>query len=104
MTQDARALTLGANPGAKEGTKVLATVVRGTLELALAAGVDRDALLRRMGIQEQELAEPEHFLPIEAHMAAWDMLGELSNAETLGLEMGRQMRLDRLGVVGWVVA
>ncbi len=53
MTQDASELTSGATeaagpsatPVAGEGTRVLATVVRGTVEFAVAVGVGRDALL-----------------------------------------------------------
>jgi AraC-like DNA-binding protein len=109
MTQDASELTSGANSGASEtpvageGTRVLATVVRSTVDLAVAVGVGREALLQRMGVQESELSDPEHFVSLEAHMAVWDAIGEVPNAETLAFDLARAMRVDRLGVVGWAI-
>jgi AraC-like DNA-binding protein len=111
MTQDASELTSGAKetsgasetPIAGDGTKVLATVVRSTVELAVAIGVGREALLERMGVQEWELSDPEHFVSLEAHMTVWDAIGEMPNAETLAFDLARAMRVDRLGVVGWAI-
>ncbi|MDF2697528.1 MAG: transcriptional regulator, AraC family protein [Labilithrix sp.] len=100
MSQDAIDMTLHAS----RGPTVLATVVRGTVELAAAVGIDRAALLVRLGLTDAELADPERFLPLEAHTIAWEALAALPNVETLALDLALHIKVDLLGVVGWAFA
>ncbi len=99
MTEDASDLTFRAT-----GPSVLAAIVRGTVEAAVAAGVDRRTLLGRMRLTEGDLADPDRPVPLEAHTVAWECLGEHPAAETLALEVARHLKTESLGVFGWVVA
>ncbi len=100
MSPAASELTLGAN----HVPMILASVVRGTVELAGAVGVDRSTLLERMRVTEDELARPEHFVPLEAQLVGFEAIGALPSAATLGIELARSMTPDLLGVVGFAMA
>lgn len=90
--------------GANRGAVVLASAVRSTVDLAVALGSDRAALLARIGLTEADLADPDGAVPVDAHTAAWEVLDEHPAAETLSIELAQQLRLDSLGVFGWVMA
>ncbi len=100
MSEDAKDLASSATAG----PMVLASTVRATVDTAVAAGLDRAALLARMRIREEDLADPDRAVPLEAQTAAWEALGEHPRAETLALEFAEHFRVDLLGVIGWVMA
>lgn len=100
MSEDAKDLALAAT----DGPKVLASTVRVTVETAVAVGLDRAALLARMGITEADLTDPDRPVPVEAQTLAWEALAEHPSAETLGIELARRIRIEDFGVVGWVIA
>lgn len=100
MSEGAKDLAAGATAG----PMILASMVRATVGVAVAAGLDRATLLARMGIREEDLADPDRPVPLEAQTAAWEALGEHPRAETLALQIGQHLRVELLGLVGWVMA
>lgn len=82
---------------------MLASIVRGLFEVAVGAGVDRAALLRRLEVDEATLADTNASVPLEAHMRVWEALGELALPEPLALGLVRHFRVDMFGVFGWVM-
>lgn len=100
MTEGAKDLAAAATGG----PLILASTVRATLGVAVAVGLDRATLLARMGLREEDLADPDRGVPLEAQTAAGEALGEHPRAETLGLELAQHLRVELLGVAGWVMA
>ena len=97
MTPDARNSTLNAS-----GT-VLTALVLGNLHAAESFGFDRAALQSAAGLTEPMLEDPDGRVPVENYVALWEAIERDPRAIALGLSLGRQLRIDALGVVGYVM-
>lgn len=105
MTRAANELTSGASAGAGAtgGPYLLASVVRGMFEMAVAIGLDRATLLTRLEVDEATLADTNARVPLEALYRVWEALGELPNAASLAILICDRMNFDHFGVVGWAM-
>jgi len=103
MTRDARNSTLNATgSGPAEGT-VLAALVLGNLHAAESFGFDVGALRGAAGLADAMLQDPDGRVPVENYIALWEAIERDPRAIALGLSLGKQLRVDALGVVGYVM-
>ena len=102
MTSHARNSTSNANDATGEGS-VLAALVLGNLHAAQAFGLDVDALRSAAGISAAMLEDPDGRVPVECYIALLETIEHDPRALALGLWLGKSLRIDALGVVGYVM-
>lgn len=103
MTTDARNLPLDANEnGSAQGT-VLSALVLGNLHAAGSFGFDVAALRRASGLTQAMLDDPDGRVPASRYVALWEAIESDPRAHELGLWLGKGLRIDSLGVVGYVM-
>src|SRR5262245_54378103 len=93
--------TLGAK--AKAGGEVLTALVAGQLEAARAFGLPADELAAQSGIRPEDLADPDGRIPIEAWISLWEAIEARPEAREFGLALGRAVKLESLGVIGYAM-
>lgn len=100
-------MTSGAKPpvsGARSGDVILATVVHAVVEAAVAyGGLERTALLARIGLRDDELRDPDGLCPFEAYALAWEAIGEAPGNERFGLRLGALSAPHYLGALGYAM-
>jgi AraC-like DNA-binding protein len=100
MTDDAKTSTLDDTEG---GGTVLAALVQGNLHAARAFGLDADALQRAAGLSNEALADPDGRVSFDRYVALWEAINADPRALVFGAWLGDGMRLQALGVVGYVM-
>ena len=103
MTPDARTSTLNANGNAPAEGTVLTALVLGNLQAAQAFGLDVEALREAASLHESMLEDPDGRVPVERYIALWETIDRDPRALALGLWLGQSLRIDALGVVGYVM-
>lgn len=85
------------------GEEILAVVTRGLLGSVEGRGLDRAALLAAAGLSEEQIQDPDQWVPIEHHAALGRAINEALPGENLGLQTGARIYGDPRGVLGYVV-
>lgn len=101
MTHPDTNMTLDATT--TSGRTVLAALVLDNLEAACAFGIDAQRLARIAGLKPADLADPDGRVPFERHVALLEAIELEPRALELGIWMGKSVRVDALGVVGYVM-
>jgi AraC-like DNA-binding protein len=88
---------------ASDGGTMLAALVQGNLHAASAFGFDVDALRRSAGLTEEMVADPDGRVPSECHASLWEAINREPRALAFGLWLGKNLTVEALGVVGYVM-
>jgi AraC-like DNA-binding protein len=99
VTSDARELPAGA----RGSDLVLAAVVGPVIEAGVMMGLERAALLRKLGLTADDFADPDALLPFETFIAAWETLAEAPGSEEIGLRIGAKSSPRLLGALGYAM-
>jgi len=78
---------------------VLSALVSGVLDAAEAVGLDAKAIAAESGIEPAWLVDPDSRVPLENHLRMWAAISR----RPIGLELGAQLGLHGLGVVGYAM-
>ena len=105
MTDDATNSTSDATLGDDHpaGETVLAALVRGNLDAAVAFGFDAGALAAAANLKSADLEDPDGRVPFERYLALWEAICALPDALRFALWLGKAVRIEMLGVVGYVM-
>jgi AraC-like DNA-binding protein len=82
------------------GPSVLASVTRHLVDAAVRLGVSREAVLSRAGLEEEALSDADARVPFGSHMTVWQLLVHAAGGRDIGIELGRELPLSSLGVLG----
>ncbi len=103
MTADDRSSTFDANDDDPTKGTMLAALVQGNLHAAQAFGLDVDSLRTAAGVTDAMLVDPDRRVPVERHVALWEAISLDPRALAFGLWLGKSLRVETLGVVGYVM-
>jgi len=103
MTRDARNSTLNASGSGPVPGTVLSALVLGNLHAAESFGFDVGALRDAAGLSDTMLEDPDGRVPVENYVALWETIERDPRAIAFGLSLGKQLGVDALGVVGYVM-
>jgi len=78
---------------------VLSALVIGVVDAARAIGLDTAAILAEAGIEPALLEDPDGRVPLERHIAMWQILSR----QPIGLRLGQRLGLSGMGVVGYAM-
>lgn len=73
------------------------------LRVAEAYGLDRQALLDRVGLTEDQIQDPDARIPVEKTIRLWRLIANLVDDPDLGLEVGSTFQVREGGVVGYAM-
>lgn len=82
---------------------MLAALVLGNLAAARAFGLDGDRLATAAGLVPADLTDPDGRVPFERHVALLEAIESEPGAIDFGVWMGKNLTVDALGVVGYVM-
>jgi AraC-like DNA-binding protein len=68
----------------------------------LSYGVDKSLLLKKSGINVDELEQSERRFPVRSHLNLWRVADELLAHEAIGLLMGSESNPSNRGIVGLI--
>ncbi len=89
---------------AKEGDLMLGAIVRSVVDAAAAfGGLERSALLARIGLRPEELEDPDGLVAFESYVAAWEAIADAPGNEDLGLRLGAMSSPEFLGALGYAM-
>jgi AraC-like DNA-binding protein len=101
MTPDAKHMTAGRR-GSLAGPTVSAGFARGLLELAVARGAPRAALLDAAGLTAVALKDQDARAPFAAYVALMRAGKALSGDAALGLHYGEMVDISEVSIVGLI--
>jgi len=78
---------------------ILSALVGAMLDAARAIGLDADAIAAEAGIDPACLADPDRRVPLEHDIRMWEVISR----RPVGLELGAELGLHGLGVVGYAM-
>lgn len=81
---------------------VAASVTERVIELAVAKGADRGALLDRSGVRPVELADADNRIALDKHVALLRAAKQLCNDPAFALHYGETVNLAEVSVVGLI--
>src|ERR1043165_7624446 len=81
---------------------VSAGYARGLLDLAVAKGADRQALLQRAGIAASDLTDQDNRVPFSKYVALMRAGKELAKDPALGLHLGESVNISDVSIVGLI--
>lgn len=84
------------------GPTAAAGVTRKILEVAVARGADRGALLERSGIAEADLEDHDRRIPLARHVALLRAAKDLCEDPAFALHYGESVNLAEVSVVGLI--
>jgi AraC-like DNA-binding protein len=84
------------------GPTVAAGVTRRVLELAIARGAEREALLERSALAEDDLEDHDNRVPLGRHIALIRAARHLSGDPAFALHYGESVNLAEVSVVGLI--
>lgn len=103
MTGDAKVMISGiTRSDAANRATVGAGYARGLLELAVARGADRGALMGRCGLSDADLADQDSRVPMANYVALMRTAKALTGDQALALHYGAARDLSELSVVGLI--
>ncbi|MET0272379.1 MAG: AraC family transcriptional regulator [Phenylobacterium sp.] len=101
MTAQTKSMTAGCRCGeAMAGPTVGAGFFRGLLELAVAKGAPRDALIARCGVDPALLADQDARIPFSRYVALMRAGKLMSGDPALGLHYGEAVDIGEVSIVG----
>jgi AraC-like DNA-binding protein len=101
MTADAKDMITGRKAGRRPaGPTVSAGFARGLLDLAVAKGAPRAALLAAAGLASHQLADQDARVPFSAYVALMRAGKRLSGDAALALHYGESVDISQVSVVG----
>lgn len=83
---------------------VLVPIVRAELALAEELGIDAQALAAEVGLRAEELQDPDGRVSLAKYIALVHALARRPGVEDAGVRVGKEARLEHMGVVGWAMA
>jgi AraC-like DNA-binding protein len=89
----------GAGTAGWEPT-VAAGFVRALIDLAVAKGADRDALVRRAGLESEDFEDPDRRIPFDRYVALMRAGQELAGDPALALHFGEAFDITELSIIG----
>jgi len=81
---------------------IAAGLARGLLELAEKKGANRSALLALAGLEVEDLADPDHRLPLSSFVALMRGAKDLCVDPALGLHFGEAFDMAELSILGLI--
>src|SRR5690606_13994953 len=84
---------------AMQDHSILSALVAAVLDAARAIGLDADAIAAEAGIDPACLADPDSRVPLAHDIKMWEAISR----RPVGLELGAQLGLHGLGVVGYAM-
>lgn len=90
--------------GSRGGPRVLAGVTQMLLRTAAGEGLDRAALLSAAGLTEDQLADRDAYIDLDAHLALADEMVRHRPGVNLGLRALQHLSPATMGVLGYVIA
>lgn len=81
----------------------IAPMVAGLVDAAGARGVDRDRMLAVLGVDEQQLTDPERRIPFHSIVEAWELAMRASRDPGLPVAAGRIASVERCGLLGYAM-
>src|SRR5436190_9319570 len=81
----------------------MASIVRSVVDIAEHAGIERAALLPRLGLKPTDFDDPDGLLPLEAYILAWEFIAERPEQAELGLQLGKLSSPKFLGALGYAI-
>jgi AraC-like DNA-binding protein len=73
------------------------------LDRATRLGLSREDLLQQARVDEALLRDPDHRIPISAMVRLWRAIATRTTEPTIGLRIGRDVRVRELGLVGYTM-
>ena len=74
------------------------------LTYAEQRGIDTDELMQAASLTPEALKDPDSRIPLSAQLKLWRALIEHTESAACGLEIGRSVSAEQLGVVGYTMA
>ncbi|HEY3064170.1 MAG TPA: AraC family transcriptional regulator [Methylomirabilota bacterium] len=81
----------------------LARLVLMVLDRIARCGLSREELLRQARLDEAQLRDPDHRIPISAVARLWRAIAAHTTQPTIGLRLGKDVRAREFGLVGYVM-
>jgi AraC-like DNA-binding protein len=100
MTMCTKGMTPGDSRGRFGDLTIAAGVARALLELAVAEGAGREALLRRAGIDAADLRDQDGRVALERYVVLMHAAEELCGDPALGLHFGETVDLSEMSITG----
>jgi AraC-like DNA-binding protein len=82
----------------------LTRVVLLHLEHTTRLGLPREDLLRQARLDERHLRDPDGRVPVSVVIRLWRAIAERATEPTIGLLLGKHMRVKEFGLVGYAMA
>jgi AraC-like DNA-binding protein len=73
------------------------------LQAAEKRGLERQRLLAAIGLDEDQISDPDDRVPAVKTVQLWQLLAEQIEEPDLGLEVGTTLRIKEAGVVGYAM-
>ena len=83
---------------------VLARILARTVDLAVAAGMNGEALIEAAGLKEVDLADGDSRVPISTQVALWQLIAKGVSDPCFGLRAGVSFKAREAGLLGYVMA
>jgi AraC-like DNA-binding protein len=75
---------------------------RGLLDFAVSKGANRDALLRRSGLNEHDWAHQDNHVALDRYLALFNAAAELTGEPAIALQFGEAVRMQEVSIVGLI--
>ncbi|NEO86143.1 MAG: AraC family transcriptional regulator [Spirulina sp. SIO3F2] len=82
---------------------IAASMVDVRLQIAQSRGIDTEAVLQRVGLNAEDLKQPDARITIAQDWAVWQELVNIAQDPTLGLKLGCTPMLSGLGPMSYVI-
>lgn len=82
---------------------IVTTLVQRIVDVAVAHGAPRPALLNALGVDERRLADPEARIPARATYAAWEVAMRACRDDGLPMAVASHVSVAGLGLLGYVL-
>lgn len=73
------------------------------LEAGGRYGLERDRLLRKIGLRNEQIHDPDDRVPLEKTIRLWKILANELDHQDLGLEVGSSITVQEGGVIGYAM-
>jgi AraC-like DNA-binding protein len=83
---------------------LVARVILAQLDRTTRLGLSRADLLRQARLDERQLRDPDGRIPISAVVRLWQAITARAAEPTIGLRLGKDMRVREFGLVGYTMA
>jgi AraC-like DNA-binding protein len=75
---------------------------RAMLGFAVSKGADRDTLLRRSGLSEQDLSQQDNRVSVSSYIDLLQVAAELTGEPGITLQFGQAVRMQEISIVGLI--